>query len=353
MTFIIRLISWILGLRNQEVKRELIGTEILRVVDVALRHNVNPASWIEHLARDHPRRDQRAMLRIAERFSAGDRPAAAFSAAPGLFRPETLLALAVADPTHTLPATFRDHLTQRRFIDGNRIVIDERPNRAGQIMKLLFCLFIGVFLALVVLPTLREMFQDLELPLPEVTENLILAGTWFADYWFILLYVLMIYLVARVVLSQSVTFQHALQANFSWKRQWAEQAILLRSLANVVESGHDPMLALQTFGGHHPSPFMRRRWKKSQQESSVWGQLNAMRWITKPEADSLGQLPEPVGVVWLLRRLADLRDFRNSATLSWFGSVWATLRTLVFALLIGFLCMGVFSPLVSMIEEMP
>lgn len=345
----IQTLSWVFDLRNRKRKRHQIGTEVVRLAGVAIGHGENPSIWVEQLAADYAGGNREALRRIARAFAAGHSPAEAFRFAPRFFDSVTLIAFEVGEQSLTLEHSFQDHLDRQDFYTNNDASNVQSPSWFSRLVVGFFTLQIWVFMILFIVPSFAEMFDEFGLLLPNVTVIFIGLSNWLGNYWWVFILGLMVCLPVGALLSQLSWFNQSILPLFSRSLRGSRQASLMRSVANVIECGSSQDAAFATIASRHSVGRAHRRYARLGDHASSWDRMLSLGLVSAREANSLEGMPDPVGSVWLLRRLADLRDFESSSKLSIISTLWTTIRTLAFALFVALIWFALFMPLISLI----
>jgi type II secretory pathway component PulF len=328
---------------------------VLRALAIAAEHGM-PLTPALHAVADHCSFLLRVrVLALADTLQAGAPLPAALEMTPGVLPRDGEIIARVGYDTGVLPGALRE------AVDARAALPSAWGWMIGRLTYLLAVLIVleGVvaFISYFILPKFEAIFSDFGAPLPAFTILVIQATHIFTDYGLITALVMALEVMLLALLPISLlgwlNVGVPLLDRLMVRRH---AALILRTLARVVESGQPLNRAFGTLARHYP-----RRWVRDRLRSVALDIDRGQDWcgclrnhglITNAElavfdaARRVGNLP------WTLRQTAETAERR----LAYRAQAWVQLLFPLLVLLLGAVVFAVavayFAPLVSLIERL-
>jgi general secretion pathway protein F len=309
---------------------------------------------LEALAQQSPGGDRRYADRVAECLDHGLSLPDALDFVPGSVSPQARLLARVGYDSGTLASALRDAATSR----------SARPTgwQSFGSKAAYFCLVLVViqvisgFIFYFIFPKFEAIHRDFGMDLPAVTKILVSWGNWLRS-WFVLpiLAILEGLLLIYVPLAFSgyAEFHVPFIDRLFLRRH---SVMVLRCLAMIVEGGRPIDLGLQTLSRWYPATWVRERiagvYLAVNQGHDWIGSLRAFGLIGGSDAALLDSARRAGNLPWALKELADGSARRLEYRLQVIGQIFFTLTLLALGVLVGFLAIAYFSPLVMLIQRL-
>jgi type II secretory pathway component PulF len=211
------------------------------------------------------------------------------------------------------------------------------------------------FVMLKIIPAYIKIFDDFDTQLPAMTTVLIGSCQWFASYgWPLLLLALMSLACFIVLWTFDVIAWLPPPLNTLARRK--ETAVVLRSLALATEVDGPLLPAMSALAEHYPSLAMRVRLKMTLAQMSMgqpWSESFASQGLLQrgelallTSAQRVGNLP------WALREVADGIERRLALRLHRGLEIAVPVLVVVVGALVMFTVVGLFVPLIRLIESL-
>ncbi len=214
------------------------------------------------------------------------------------------------------------------------------------------------FVMYYIIPKFKKIFDDFGTELPVMTRTLIGGSDAVVNYWYLaspLVYVV----IASIV---TVAMAHV----YGWREMWQHWAgrwmvrphtsDVLRSLASTVELGAPIERGFDPFVSSHGPILLQRRAAAIRlglsQGESCWELLARERFL-KPNEIALIETAQRAGnLPWALRALADSLDRRWLYRLKAGLELLRPAAILVLGLLVAFVAIAIFMPLVKLLNDL-
>jgi protein transport protein HofC len=310
------------------------------------------ATW----AKSHPGANRERLLAVARAMSKGSTLADALDAQPKLLPAAVVLSIRVAEQTGRLADVLRDlALQQTKSLRGDAV-----SSAAGSCLYLWVMMAMGInivmFLMYFIVPKFKAIFNGFGTELPSVTVALINMADFFVNYWFVF-GPLFLWIPLQ-------TFGEAFSRGWSETRlSWllgfgrrAEVPRLLRRLHDAVAAKQPWQTALQPMVLHHHQADIRGRLERVLgRVSAGMGIWTALREVGLLSARDVGllEVSERAGnLPWALTALAQAKERRMVHRRRVAEAVCVPICVITFGLLVGFVCMGFFMPMVKLLNDL-
>jgi general secretion pathway protein F len=310
---------------------------------------------IEAFARDRSSRMALKARQLADLLRSGVPLPNAIEQIPGIFPPSVLPLIRVGYESGDLSKALRQTVSSRAFFT---IVWD------SLITKLLYITLVTFFGSLVltfmmikIVPSYEKIFRDYKTPLPEVTKMLLGASNFVLQTWFIFLpiYLLFIGLIFYLIFCYLDWASFYLPGIARLMRR-RHSAAILDSLALAAESNQPLGNCMFTLAGTYPQPAIRRKlcfvsvdirqgidWCDSLRKHGLIKQADQ---AVLKAAGRVGNLP------WAMREMADSNRRRLAYRLSALVELAYPPVILCLGLIVMFIMVALFSPLIHLISRL-
>jgi type II secretory pathway component PulF len=220
-----------------------------------------------------------------------------------------------------------------------------------------FGCFILIFVMLKIVPVFNKMFDDFGLKLPPMTQQVVDLSRWFVDSGLAIGAVLLCIPLAALLIAGALYYVGALTRNLplvAWLCRRFDSAVILRSLALVVERGYPIPRALRILAEHYPLSRVGRRLHfavNDIESGAPWlATLRKYRFLHAAEVAVLQAAERAGNLPWALEELADSALRRQVYYLqAWYNIVFP-IALLGFGFLVSFFVISMFMPLISLIS---
>ena len=331
-------------------------TALLWVLAVATERQMRLPDVLDAFA-DDSRGVWRIRVRnLAAALNAGVPLHEALERSPGLVPREAVLAARVGAESGTLPASLRQaaaSLSTRYEMHGSS---------PGSMF--LYLITLGMVLSLVasflmywIVPKFKKIFEDFGTDLPEMTKVVITTSDFIMQYFYLFLPVAVLALWAAVTVAIFGIFTD--RGPFRWTARFMPRLRtpeILRSLRVAVDAGRPLSGVLSTLAQQHWQPAMRRRLlqvkAEVEQGADCWDSLRRAGLLRRREAAVLEAARRAGNLPWALEHTARNVERRTEYRTSLVLEFARPLILLGFALVVGFFAIGMFLPLLKLINDL-
>jgi type II secretory pathway component PulF len=291
--------------------------------------------------------------RLAELLAAG----APLSSALGLARnpvpPDALLAARLGEATGQMDAALRISVRHNdHFVHAMRGVV-------ARYFYLLAVIAVGVqvltFVMLRIVPVWTKMFEEFELALPKMTQLLVASSEFVVGYWFLfwpLAAGLMVLGFLGLALAIGWTRVSIPLVDRLWLR--CDSALILRALALAVRQDRVLPAMIPLLAEQYPRVNIARRLataSKQIEQGVHWcDALVATGLLRRSDAAVLKSAERVGNLAWALDALADSSLRRFALKLKSVLSICLPIAVVLVGMVVFFVVVGLFLPLVSMIQ---
>jgi type II secretory pathway component PulF len=307
-----------------------------------------------------PRRGQCALL--AEMLRNGTSLPKALAIIPGLVPKTTVTALHLGDQAGQIPRALR-HEAVRLTSDLQRQTVLQVLAGAlvyGWSLFLVGSMIVG-FLMYWIVPKIGAIFEGFEVELPTITRWLI-RGYEAAFQHFYLTFPLVLLALLLAMCVQNLANRGQV---FGWDLRnfplvgWLtrlETPLLLRSLSWIVASGQPLHVSLRVLEQQHHRASIRAKLGRVRHAIEVgtdcWGAL-LRQWFLLPAEVALLQTAERMGnLSWVLNELSEAIERRLQRRAFYITQLIEPVFTLLSGIIVCFICLGFFMPLIKLFNEL-
>ncbi len=328
---------------------------LLVILAIAAEGNMPLAPTVAAFADQYKGNYRRRIMNLAAELNSGRSVSDALESVRRVVSRDALLLARVGDQTGRLPQALRIAASSRSSQLPIWTAISTRL--AYLLAMLLIMQFICGFMLYFIVPKLESIFKDFGIPLPEPTIWMIEGSHFLIKYAFFTAWFPPLELLLLIFLPFSfagwVNYDVPFFDRFLKRRH---MALILRSLSLAVEAGKPIEVGLTTLASHYPTLWVRRRLIKVDDQVQLgesWiSALERQGIIETSDAQVLSSAAEVGNLAWALRELAETAERRLAFR---FQAVVQTLFPLVvigLGLLVGFLAVSFFTPLVVLIGRL-
>ena len=323
---------------------------LLRIIALAIEQRLPLAPLLQAFAEDQSGVQQGRVHRLAELLNEGTSLPAALEQVAHVLPEDNILAIRFGTHSGTLSKTLRHLIAESDRLEDVRINERIRGTLIYVTVVVFVIVMIATFLLLRIWPTFQQIMQDFGLErLPAAFQGLIYIGRFFADYWGLVVGVIL--LLAWILRTEKL--RRSLRRNLI--RPWFDtrSAEVLQSLSVVTKEGRPIPGAISTLARYHHDPTLRRQLLFVRNEiehgADVWNTLQTVSLLTPAEV-VLMEASEIVGNrAWAMEQLATSKRRQIRRRLEWLDKLVSPVAVLGLGGAVFAMCLGVFVPLTKMI----
>ncbi|MEZ6064907.1 MAG: type II secretion system F family protein [Planctomycetaceae bacterium] len=339
--------------------RQAQNAAVLTQLALAAERHLPLADDIDRLAGDVGGRSEPSLRAVADELRHGASFADAVAAAPRIASPVERLTIQVGETTGDMPAALR--VAARRQTDK---LLRTPPGFGveGTAIYLAAILLAMVsicgFIMYYIIPKFKNIFEDFDVELPQLTVLVITISDLFVNWWFLLIPASMaIFGLGAVWYLAATSARFSLSIPLlSWRPPRAAVPDLLRQLALGVAAKTPLEKVLATQARWHHSSGTRRRLDDARQDvvngDNTWRALQGRGLLTPSERQLLESAERVGNLDWMLNYLADRLDRRRELRREWWFQFLRPWPVLAVAIFVGLFVIGLFLPLVKLINEL-
>ena len=321
---------------------------------IAADHGLPLATTVAASAGQYRGRFGLRVARLASRLDAGAGLGDALEAVRGLVPADLALLIRSGEESGSLGPALR----KAASLQMERSEMEARVGSQAAYLAGVFYVIAGVvsFLLYFIIPKFEAIFQDFGVSLPASTVFLIgvshqlvrvLAPIWLPLLVFSLMY------AVPIVLSVGSTYSPPLIGRLFRRRH---AALILRCLATAAAGGRPIEKALQTLADRYPTRWVRKRLLAVEREvdrGEDWREALLRRRLIRPTDHEVLTSASGVGnLAWAMGDLADAIDRRRRLRGELLTQALWPIVVLAIGVLVLFLAVGFFSPLVELIGRL-
>ncbi|MFV0443107.1 MAG: type II secretion system F family protein [Planctomycetaceae bacterium] len=299
------------------------------------------------------------LMGVAERLEDGESLGRALAHRDSLVPPPDALAARVGEQTGTLAQTLRD-AAQR--VNGSSGQSQQTVYLTGILtyvwmVALLFAGIIG-FCMYYIVPKYKAIFEDFDVELPEASLLLIEVSNLVVSWWFLGVPLILTALLATIFAGE--VFRRGWRSlSLNWLTHWfprLDTPDILRNLSRAVQTGTPLPPVLETLADHHHREHIRERLQRVLVEiergHDPWDSLRQNRLLRTREVELLHASEVAGNLDWALRDVAERIDRDRSHRWQWWFEVLRPWPILILALMAAFFAVGMFLPLIRLLNEL-
>lgn len=297
----------------------------------------------------------RRARRLARLLDSGVSLPDALELCPGLLPPYSVPLIRVGYETGTLAAALRQAATLHNQHEPVWVAINAKMLYLVEVPA--FGFMVLLFIMLKIVPSFEKIFKDFGTTLPSLTQWLIELANLTCSYWFVLL---PFYLFGPVLLF------YAPIRYFGWTTidlpgmgrftRRLDSAQVLDTLALVAQQGRPLNEGIVAMAQSYPKSHIRRRLRRAAVDISMgrdW--CESLLWhglICRPELGILQSAQRVGNLPWALKEMADSVRRRLVYRMRTMAQMLFPPVVIVMGLVVMFIVVALFLPLVSLIEHL-
>ncbi|MCP4169801.1 MAG: hypothetical protein GY758_03395 [Fuerstiella sp.] len=335
-------------------------SSLLMVLATGLGDSNSLRSGLKALAMesDSPWRDRITQLRML--IEQGQTLSEALSSATGLVPDATLLAIRVGEQTGTLRQVLADEA--RQLMNQSASASQAQPMFSTTIVWTLtvgmIALSLVSFIMVFIVPKYKKIFSDFAVDLPPLTEALISASDFGANYWLVTFFPTMSCLMAVSAFMVWAQLQRLTSGRIVFSEHYPRfwTPILLRLLSITVAAGEslsDAVHAIHT--QLRPGQAAGRLSAVRQQVragDNCWASLQSNGFLRRREVAFIESAAKTHHLDWGLIHLARTIDRRRDRWVQRLGTFIQPLVVLSVGLVVAFVCVALFLPLIELLNDL-
>jgi type II secretory pathway component PulF len=275
----------------------------------------------------------------------------ALQAVPGVASQETLLAIGVGASSKRLALSLRGAARKPE----NSVLMEVLPRLFYPLVLLAFISVFLTFWGIYILPKIKGIFRDFKLPLPDVTQWVADVAEYFMAYGLVLP-LLLVLAIVFLLLCCNTAFCWYCPGLSRFYRMYMRSR-LLKMLSVLLDAGLTAPMAVEELAqAGFFRGLLQRRLKMAMHDLEQGEPLaetlyrrgflsRAMVALVKA-AEGIRNLP------WVLSELGDNLARRVVGRLLRFSQLFAPISVVAVGVLVGFIVLGIFMPLIQIMMEM-
>jgi type II secretory pathway component PulF len=329
---------------------------LLLILAIAIRTQAPLAEEIELLADSSRGRFRRRLRKLAKQLRGGERLSDALEDLNGLVPPRTVTAIRVGEELgNVVPVIEQEVVLLRR---REEIRVEGRYSAAGIgfYVWCVLCVVLAVvgFLSFWIVPKLKKIMQDFNVPVPTATARLLRIVDNCTDHWAAIL-VWAFVLVGGTVL---VLIRRGGWGGIDWGVFSSlfprlETPGVLRSLSQAVAARRPLTVAMAGLELHHRRRHVRSRIRRVRDALARGGdcfqQLCGQGLINAREAAALDSAERAGNLAWALMGIADSIESRQQARIQVIIETVQPAVVIGLGLIIFSICVAIFIPLIHIL----
>ncbi len=334
---------------------------LLSTIAVGVEKQFPLVPFLEALADESRGRWGWKVRSLADIISNGMSIPDALEATPGVLSIEAIGMIRIGAESGNIAGALREAAILARRRSENSIM-------RIQGLLLYMCLLCGVlalittFIMIWIIPKFKTIFDGFEARLPPLTEAVIAASDFGAEYW----YLMMLFPLTLLFLWMTIPFSREVPgwrlmgnapmrfAGGFWPRFRTPH--ILRCLSIAVDGGRPLSGALETLATRHPD---RLLWlsvaelaTRVARGDDCWQSLRTARMLRPGEAALLDAAQRTGNLAWALRGMADGIDRRADFRYQFAIEFMQPVLIVVLGAIIGTFCIGMFLPVVTIVRQL-
>jgi type II secretory pathway component PulF len=200
-----------------------------------------------------------------------------------------------------------------------------------------------------------KIFLDFRMRPPTATRVLVDALTLLGDYWYVVVLVFLGVVAAALVTLRrrgSWGALHSSVASFVFPR--LEAPGILRNLAQAVVCRQPLSFGIEALEVHHPHRGIRRRMRKLREQiahgNKGFEPLADSRLLSRREVEALACAERAGNLAWVLESIAENIERRHRSIVEWFVETVQPVIIAIVGLLVCGICVGIFYPIIELIQ---
>jgi type IV pilus assembly protein PilC len=216
------------------------------------------------------------------------------------------------------------------------------------------------FIMVSVIPKFKKIFDELGIPLPEMTKKLIDVSLWFADYWWVLpLFPIGFWLLVKLI-CLSRTGRYAvdwIKLHIPIMGQILEKTIVartMRTLGTLIASGVPILEALsivkETASNAVFETCFQRVYESIREGESIAAPMRESRLVDDMVVNMIEVGEETGDLDTMLYKVADFYDEEVDTLVKSLLSLLEPIMIVVLGVIIGFIVIALFMPLIKLLD---
>lgn len=329
---------------------------LLRILAVAAEKQLSLIDVLEAFEKDIRGRWRYQVLRLIDLLRSGVPLAEAIETIPNVIPANAYFLVKAGAESGTLPSALAlaaEVCTERR---NEREFL--RPGVSvylSSILVIMTCI-VG-FICYWIIPKLKKIFFDFEMPLPDLTVNLIQASGWIVEYFYLFpAFGLIVFLIRFLLIRLDFLESRGNWRSFPSIYPRGRAPDVLRFLHITTESGRPLMGAFETLTRSTKNRFMMQRFRAILDDirkgNDCWTALHDFNLLTPSEVRLLQSAQRAGNLSWALKAIAKSIERRIDYRMALIREYLEPAMILSIGCLVGVLVIGLFLPLVDLMHSL-
>ena len=328
---------------------------LLWLLAIAVKKGLPLDTEVEYLAMSYRGKTRRRLNRLAKRLQQGRNLASALDEFPGLIPRFAVATVFVGEKTGTLSEALREAAIS--YTQGRRTWTPGVTSGAKFALHLaalgLVAMNVLGFLMYWIIPKFKKIFEGFNMELPQISVWLIFVCDCIVNYFYLvspLILIAMMFLgrLAGVPSLQWIRLPAFLQRlTVPW---------ILRTLAVIVAARRPVLDGIDVLAREHEQAAIRKRLQKTSRAVAAgvecWDSFAAAGLLRSSDAAVLKSAERAGNLAWALRELAESKERGFNYRFAVWLEIIEPLLLVIAGLVVLFICVGFFMPLVKMIHDL-
>jgi type II secretory pathway component PulF len=328
---------------------------LLRLLSLAVERQLALPPMLEAFAEDTSAARRHRVLQLAELLKSGTNLPEALEQVPDILPDDVVLAVRFGAESGTLAESLRSSAS----------ALARRQDEVAGWLRgfvLYVCVVLSVlgliltFIMVKIVPTFEQIFMDFAISLPESTKLLIELSRIAVKYWYLILLAVIVLDWAFMSRAVDRSARRGLLARFCRPMIGFHVADVLRSLAVVVSAGRPLLGAVSTLARYHYDPVVRRQLLYVRNEvelgADVWQSMHDAGLIRECDAEVIEAGQMAGNQAWALNQVAQRMMSRSERRIGILLEFVRPILLVAVGAAVGFVVVSLFSPLVSLIQDL-
>lgn len=299
------------------------------------------------------------LRQLAVYLKAGRPLGLALERVPGLLPLWVVASIKIGEETGSLGEVLNECATAELGWMKNRF----RTGSIGSLLIYLVCypwVIVGpvVFMSYYIVPKMKAIFEGFGTDLPGITEQFLTFSDYIVNYFYIFIPLMIAALVCLLTL---LRIDHAGWRNvrlrlFRMFYPRFDVAPIMRHLARTIEKGKtlpDGLLAIAN-SYHRPTvaESVAQVYVEAESGGDCWKSLLAKGYLSRRDLTLIEAAKRSGNLPWALREIADVREKNFIFRIDTFVQLFRPVPILAIGLLVGWICIAMFMPVVKLVNDL-
>lgn len=333
---------------------------LLMVLATGLQDGVSLLDGLRALAEESksPWRDRVTHLRIM--IESGASLSDALTSVPSLLPEQTVIAIRVSESTGTTAQVLANEASRLMMRSRRENPVTKSIPATLFWMSLLTSITLGVvsFVMVFIIPKFKKIFEDFGVELPVPTVQLIRISDVFSSFWFVLAFPLVGVLAGSVAMAGWGQYQYLSRGRLLYGehigRYWSPMLLRLFSISITAKCSLSATLhnVLREFRPGAAATKISALRQAVDSGENCWLAMERLKLLSRREVRFIEASEKCQHEDWGLGHLASTMERRRASLIQFLIGTIVPAVILVVGALVGFICIALFLPLVTLISDL-